>query len=140
MAHRDREYYSGRHEQGPSVTQKHLIAFVDDDQAVCETVTGLLRVFDFAAESFSSAEEFLQSGRVDDTSCLITDVQLGGMSGLQLQRRLADLGYSIPIIVITAFPDDRVRSQAMSAGAISVLSKPVTKDALLDSIRSALGR
>lgn len=120
------------------MVQKQLIACVDDDQAVCETVTGLLKVFDYAAEAFSSAEDLLQSNRLNDISCLITDVQLGGMSGLQLQRRLADMGYRIPVIVITAFPDDRVRAQAMSAGAIGVLSKPVTKDALLGSIRSAL--
>jgi FixJ family two-component response regulator len=122
------------------VAQKQLIACVDDDRAVCETMMGLLRAFDFDAEVFSSAEEFFQSGRLDETSCLITDVQLGGMSGLQLQSRLADLGYRIPVIVITAFPDDRVSTQAMNAGAINVLSKPMTKDALLGAIRSALDR
>jgi FixJ family two-component response regulator len=101
---------------------------------------GLLRAFDFDAEAFSSAEEFLQSGRLDETSCLITDVQLGDMSGVQMQKHLADLGCRIPVIVITAFPDDRVSAQAMKAGAINVLSKPVTKDALLGAIRSALDR
>jgi len=122
------------------VAQRQLIAFVDDDQAVCETMMGLLRAFDFDAEAFSSAEEFLDSGRLDETSCLITDVQLGGMSGLQLQRHLADRGYRFRVIFITAFPDDRVSTQAMNAGAIDVLSKPVTKDALLGAIHSALDR
>lgn len=126
--------------RGPPVEQKHLIACVDDDQAVCETMLGLLRVFDFDAEAFASAEEFLQWDRLHETSCVITDVQLGGMSGLQLQKRLAELGHRIPVIVITAFPDDRISTQAMNAGAIDVLSKPVTKDALLGAIRSALDR
>jgi FixJ family two-component response regulator len=122
------------------VVQRPLIVCVDDDFAVCETMTGLLRAFDFDAEAFSSAEEFLQSGRLDETSCLITDVQLGGMSGVHLQKRLADLGYYIPVVVITAFPDDRVSAQAMTAGAINVLNKPVTKDVLLGAIRLALDR
>jgi FixJ family two-component response regulator len=103
-------------------------------------MTGLLRALDFEAEAFLSAEEFLQSGWLDETSCLITDVQLGGMSGVQPQRRLADSGYRIPVIIITAFPDDRVTTQAMNAGAIDVLGKPVTKDALLCAIRAALDR
>jgi FixJ family two-component response regulator len=122
------------------VVQKPLIVCIDDDFEVCETMMGLLRAFDFDAEAFLSAEEFLQSGRLDEISCLITDVQLGGMSGVQLQRHLADVGYRIPVVVITAFPDDRVSAQAMKAGAINVLSKPVTKDALLRAIRSALDR
>jgi FixJ family two-component response regulator len=122
------------------VVQKPLIVCVDDDLEVCETIMGLLRAFDFDAEAFSSAEEFLQSGRLDEITCLVTDVQLGDMSGVQLQKHLADLGCRIPVIVITAFPDDRVSAQAMNAGAINVLSKPVTKDALVGAIRSALDR
>jgi FixJ family two-component response regulator len=122
------------------VSEKPLIAFVDDDQAICEAMVRLLKAFGFVAEAFSSAEAFLQSGRLADTSCLITDVQLGGMSGLQLQRRLSELGCGIPVIVITAFPDDRIREQALKAGAIGFLSKPVTKDDLLGRIRSALDR
>jgi FixJ family two-component response regulator len=120
--------------------RQQLLAFVDDDRAVCETMLGLLRALDFEAEAFLSAEEFLQSGRLDETSCLITDVQLGGMSGLQLQRRLADSEHRIPVIIITAFSDDRVTTQAMNAGAINVLSKPVTKDALVRAIHTALDR
>ena len=99
-----------------------------------------LKVFGFAAEAYSSAEEFLQSDRLMDTSCLITDVQLGGMSGLQLQNRLSELRSGIPVIVITAFPDDRVREQAMKAGAIGFFSKPVTKEDLLGGIQTALDR
>jgi FixJ family two-component response regulator len=94
----------------------------------------------FTAEAFLSAEEFLQFGRLEETSCLITDVQLGGMSGLQLQSRLAESDSGIPIIFITAFPDERIRERALSAGAVCFLSKPVPKEDLLTCIRSALQR
>jgi FixJ family two-component response regulator len=120
------------------VPQKPFISCVDDDVSVCEAIKGFLRAFGFNAETYSSAEEFLQSGRLDDTSCLITDVQLHGISGLQLQDRLAESGYRIPVIVMTAFPDDRVHARAFSAGAVCFLTKPITKDDLLTSIRSAL--
>ena len=98
------------------MSQTPLIACIDDDPSVCEAIKGSLMASGFTAEAFLSAEEFLQFGRLEDTSCLITDVQLGGMSGLQLQHRLAELGYGIPIIIITAFPDERIRERALSAG------------------------
>jgi FixJ family two-component response regulator len=120
------------------VSQTPLIAIVDDDAAVCEAVQGLVEAFGFAAAAFSSAEEFLQSERLNDTACLITDVQLPGMSGLELQSHLTVSGSRIPVIVITAFPgDDR---QALAAGAICFLRKPVIKDDLLRCIRLALDR
>ena len=87
-----------------------------------------------------SAEALLHSGALDDIACLITDVQLGGMSGLELQTQLIELGYHIPFIMITAFPDERIRNQALSAGAVRFLSKPVLKADLLNSIHSALAR
>ena len=123
-----------------AVSEPPLIVCVDDDQAVCEAMLWLLKTLDFAAETFSSAEALLQSDRLDDTACLITDVQLGGMSGLQLQTRLIELGYHIPIIMITAFPDERIRNQALGAGAVCFLSKPVLKADLLNCIHSALAR
>jgi FixJ family two-component response regulator len=123
-----------------AVSQTPLIACIDDDPSVCEAIKGSLMASGFTAEAFLSAEEFLQFGRLEDTSCLITDVQLGGMSGLQLQHRLAELGYGIPIIIITAFPDERIRERALSAGAVCFLSKPVTKEGLLTCIRLALHR
>src|SRR5437870_5261870 len=82
----------------PPVSERRVVACVDDDQAVCDAMLGLLKVSGFAALGFASAEEYLQSGRLGETSCLITDVHLGGMSGLQLQSRLAALGYRIPVI------------------------------------------
>jgi FixJ family two-component response regulator len=123
-----------------AVSESRLIVCVDDNQAVCEAMLGLLKALGFAAEAFLSAEALLQSGRLDDTACLITDVQLGGMSGLQLQTRLYELGYRIPTIMITAFPDEGIRDQALSAGAVCFLSKPVLKADLLNCIHSALAR
>ena len=120
--------------------QKPLIACVEDDVSAREALEGFLKAFGFTPGVFSSAEEFLQSDRLDETSCLITDVHLRGMSGLQLQNRLAASGYAIPVIVITAFPDDRVRERALSAGAVCFLDKPFDKEDLLTGIRSALDR
>jgi FixJ family two-component response regulator len=94
----------------------------------------------FTVATFSSAEEFLQSGRLDDVSCLITDVRLTGMSGIELQNQLIAMGRAIPIIVITAFPDEGVRAQTMDAGAVCFLTKPITKKDLLTCIDTALKR
>jgi FixJ family two-component response regulator len=120
------------------VSRTPLIAIIDDDAAVREAVQGLVEAFGFAAATFSSAEEFLQSERVNDTACLVTDVQLPGMSGLQLQNHLTVSGSRIPIIVITAFPGDDRR--ALAGGAICFLRKPVIKEDLLRCIRLALDR
>jgi FixJ family two-component response regulator len=122
------------------VAQTSLIACIDDDPSICEAIKELLKACGFTAETFASAEEFLEFARLDNTACLITDVQLGGMSGLQLQNRLAESGDGIPIIFITAFPDERLRERALSAGAICFLSKPVTKEGLLTCICAALHR
>ena len=120
--------------------QKPLIACVDDDVSAREALQGLLRASGFAPDIFSSAEEFLQSDRLNEMSCLITDIHLGGMSGLQLQGRLVASGYRIPVIVITAFPDNQVRERALSAGAVGFLDKPFDMEDLLTYIQSALGR
>ena len=118
------------------MSQTPLIAIVDDDASVIEAIQGLMEAFGFAAEAFSSAEQFLQSERLNDIACLITDVQLPGMSGLQLQNHLSVSGSCIPIIVITAFPGDDRR--ALDDGAICFLRKPVVKEDLLTCIRLAL--
>jgi FixJ family two-component response regulator len=115
-----------------------LITIVDDDASVCEAIQGLVEAFGFAAAAFSSAEELLQSERLNDTACLITDVQLPGMSGLQLQHHLSVSEPRIPVIVMTAFPGDGRR--ALAAGAIGFLRKPVIKEDLLTCIRLALDR
>ena len=122
------------------VSQTPLLACIDDDPSICEAIKELLKASGLTAQTFSSAEEFLKFNRLEDTSCLITDVQMGGMSGLQLQNHLAKSGYGIPIIFITAFPDERIRERALSAAAVCFLSKPVTKEGLLTCIHAALHR
>jgi FixJ family two-component response regulator len=122
------------------VSQTSLVSCIDDDASIRDALEGFLRASGFAAEVFFSAEEFLQSGRLERTSCLITDVMLPGMSGLQLLDHLAASGHRIPLIVITAFPDEHLRARALSAGAVCFLSKPAAKEDLLTCIRSALNR
>jgi FixJ family two-component response regulator len=117
-----------------------FIACVDDDAPVREALEGLLRALGFAVEVFASAEDFLQSAPLERISCLILDVKLGGISGLQLQKRLAASGYRIPTIIITAFGDDGLRVQALEAGAVAFLRKPIAREHLLSSIELALNR
>jgi len=119
------------------LSQTPLIAIVEDDISVREALRGLLRAVGYLTEGFASAEEFLQSKHFDDVACLITDLHLGGMSGLELQKRLTDLdSRRLPVIVISAFSDERER--ALTAGAICFLGKPVRKDDLLSCILAAL--
>jgi FixJ family two-component response regulator len=115
-----------------------LISIVDDDLSVREATTSLLRSNGFRAEVFSSAEEFLRSRYLDETKCLILDVQMPGMNGLELQRRLAAQTRRIPIIFISAHDNQEVRKQALRSGAVDFLPKPFSEDALLKAIRSAL--
>lgn len=122
------------------MTQAPRIACIDDDPTVLEAIVDFLDASGFVADGFSSAEDFLNSGLPERMSCLITDVKLGGMSGLQLQHHLAISGIRIPTIVISAFADDQIRTQAYGSGAVCVLSKPVLKDRLLTCIRNALNQ
>jgi FixJ family two-component response regulator len=116
-----------------------LIACVDDDPSVREALEGLLRSVRYAAETFASAEDFLRFARLGEVACLITDMKLGGMSGLQLQRQLAASGIVIPTIVISAFDDERMRRQSFAAGALGFLRKPIHDAELLALIGTALG-
>jgi FixJ family two-component response regulator len=120
------------------VQKKPLISCIDDDVAVRDGIEAFLDASGFETEFFLSAEDFLKGGRLDHTSCLITDVMLGGMSGLQLQERLVSSGRTIPIIIITAFPNDWARTKALAAGAICFLEKPVRAEDLLTAIDLAL--
>jgi FixJ family two-component response regulator len=117
-----------------------LISIVDDDESVREAVGGLLRALGFDTVGFACAEDFLSSGRAVVTACVITDVHMPVMSGLELQARLAREGRGIPFIFITAFPNDQIRAQAMNGGAVCFLNKPFTEAELLAGIGSALGR
>ena len=120
------------------MTKRALIAIVDDDESMRVSTATLMRSFGFAARGFASAEEFLQSPELGETSCLISDVQMPGIGGIELQNMLVAKGKSVPIIFITAFPDERVRAQAMEAGAICFLSKPFEGSTLIQCINDAL--
>ncbi len=117
---------------------ENLISVVDDDESVRRTTTLLIESFGFQAAAFESADTFLRSGRLQDTSCLIVDVQMPGMNGLQLQSHLAAAGCGIPIIFITAYESNDSRQRAMQAGAAAFLGKPFSDEQLLQTIRSAL--
>ena len=117
-----------------------MISIVDDDEPIREAVKGLMKSLGYRAEATASAEEFLRSPHVRRTSCLIADVQMPGMTGLDLHRYLSASGKPIPTILITAYPDDGVRERALAAGVIGYLSKPFDENDLLTCIRSALTR
>jgi FixJ family two-component response regulator len=121
------------------VSNTPLIAVVDDDEMVREATGELIRTFGLASRTFASAETFLGSDCVPQTSCLVADVQMPGINGLQLHRKLTRAGHFIPVIFITAFPDMRVRERALKAGAICYLNKPFNPMHLLDCIRAAIG-
>ena len=117
---------------------RNLISIVDDDESVRRTTKLLVESFGYRAAVFESAESFLKSDQLYDTSCLVVDVQMPGMNGLQLQSHLAAEGYSIPTIFITAYGDKESRRQAMEAGAVAFLDKPFSDKQLLKYIRTAL--
>jgi FixJ family two-component response regulator len=116
-----------------------LISIVDDDEEIREATKGLLRSLGYQAAAFSSAEEFLQSESLNNTACLITDVQMPGLSGIDLQGRLIARGVQMPTIFITAFPEEGTRTRAMKAGAVGYLGKPFSEESLLRCLDSALG-
>ena len=118
--------------------RKNLISLVDDDESIRRTTTLLIQSFGFQAAAFESAESLLMSSQLEETSCLIVDVQMPGMNGLQLQRYLAASGYKIPIIFVTAYDNKESRQQAMQAGAVAFLSKPFNDELLLETIRATL--
>ena len=120
------------------MTPQHCIAIVDDDQSVREAATNLFRSMGFPVVAFASAEEFLDSDAVERTSCLVLDVQMPGMGGLRLQSHLASVGRHIPIVFVTGYPDEGVRTKALASGAVCFLTKPFAEGDLLDGLRSAL--
>ena len=115
-----------------------LISVVDDDDSVRESLSGLIRSVGLGVMVFASAEEFLNSNHLSDTNCLILDVRMPGMNGLELQRRLAASHRSIPVIFITAHGDEEARVRALNGGAVEYLLKPFSEDALLKGIDKAL--
>ncbi len=116
-----------------------VISIVEDDALVRQATSNLVRSLGLTAAAFGSAEEFLASDRLWDTSCLIADVQLPGLNGLELQHRLRAGGYRTPVVFVTAFPDDGVRTSALDGGAIGFLGKPYDAERLIECLARALG-
>jgi FixJ family two-component response regulator len=115
-----------------------VVAIVDDDDLMRAALQGLLKSAGLLAQAFPSADEFLRSGHQHDTACLITDIRMPGMSGLELQAQLNADRCRIPTIFITAHGDAKMRMQAMRAGAMEFLAKPFDDEALLESVRAAM--
>ena len=118
--------------------QKILVSVVDDDRSLRESMCRLMRSLGYAADFFSSAAEFLASPRLVETACLIADVQMPVMSGLELYRCLVDAGQAIPTILVTAFPNDVDRARALNNGVMCYLRKPAEEEHLTRCVREAL--
>lgn len=117
-----------------------MISIVDDDESVRDATKSLLRSSGYTAQSFGSAEEFLESAQIAETDCLVTDVQMPGLSGVELQDRLLSDGHDVPTIFISAFPNPRLERQVLKSGAIAYLRKPFNEEELLEYIGAALKR
>ena len=115
-----------------------MISIVDDDQSVREATKGLVRSLGYRVATFGSAEEFLRSEWVHDSSCLITDMQMPGFSGLELQSHLIAEGNPVPMVFVTGFPEERVRTKALEAGAFGFLGKPFDEGNLIACLDKAL--
>jgi len=121
------------------VLMAQMISIVDDDKSVREAESSLVKSLGYVTKTFASAEEFLESGRLRDTACLITDVQMPGMSGVDLQSRLIASGHRTPVIFVTANPDERTKKRALGAGALGFLSKPFSEESLIACLERATG-
>ena len=120
------------------MAKSQVISIIDDDPSVREATQSLIRSLGYDAQVFASAEEYLQSERLSDSSCLITDLHMPGMSGTDLQDRLIADGYQIPIIFVTAYYEDRIRDRVMDAGAFGFLRKPFNDESLIACLDRAL--
>ena len=115
-----------------------LISIVDDDQPFRESMRKLVMLLGYTVEAFPSAADFLASRHLPETACLVADVHMPGMTGIELHRHLVDAGYAIPTILVTAYPEEAVRDQALKDGVVCYLSKPVDDEHLERCLRSAL--
>jgi FixJ family two-component response regulator len=122
----------------PVLSTLSVISIIDDDASVRTATNNLLSSHGYLIQTFVSADDFLQSARLDNLSCVIADVQMPGMSGLDLLTHMRAKGYTVPFIFITAFPDESVRARALKAGAMGFLAKPFAGPALIDCIQTAL--
>jgi FixJ family two-component response regulator len=121
------------------VSEKPLVCVVDDDALIRDSTVRLIRSFGFRVEAFASAEEFGNSGYLEETACLILDVRMPGMDGLELQYHLSEAGERIPIVFITAHADHEQERRAMGAGAVGFLYKPFSQESLVQAVRFAIG-
>jgi FixJ family two-component response regulator len=122
------------------MSHNQMVSIVDDDPLAREGIKELVESLGYKALAFVSAQDFLQSGAIAKTSCLITDLQMPGLNGLELQERLQSQGYHTPVILITAYPNEKHRSRAIGAGAIGFLSKPFEEQSLLECLTIAMKR
>jgi FixJ family two-component response regulator len=120
------------------VSKVPVIAIVDDDESFRRATTNFVRSLGYGTAAFDSAEAFLESDHIHNTDCLITDVQMPGMTGIELQDRLIAQGHRLPVIFITAFPEMRARAQALAAGAVGFLAKPFNDQGLIACLNEAL--
>ena len=122
------------------MVDRRLISIVEDDEPFRESMTKLVKLLGYTVEAFPSAADFLVSPSLAQTACLVTDVHMPGMTGVELHRHLVETGYAIPTILVTAYPDEVVRDRALKDGIVCYLSKPVDDDHLERCLRSALKR
>jgi FixJ family two-component response regulator len=115
-----------------------LVSVVEDDQFFRESMRRLMRSLGYSVEAFPSAADFLASPRLGETACLIADVNMPAMTGLELHRRLIEMGHAVPTILVTAYPDDDVRKRALNDGIVCYLRKPVDENHLMRCLRAAL--
>jgi len=126
--------------KGKKMPEDLVVSIVDDDVSVRRSTRRLLRSSGFRAEAFASAEEFLNSKSAAETACLILDLRMPGINGLELQRRLTQNGNPVPVIFLSAHASEEDERSALRAGAVQFLRKPISKEALLSAIRDALKR
>jgi FixJ family two-component response regulator len=124
--------------EGPALSTASVISVIDDDASVRAATNNLLSSHGYLVNVFASAEEFLQSANLKDLSCVVADVQMSAMSGVDLLMHMRTLGYKAPFIFITAFPEESVRARALKAGAICFLAKPFAGPALINCVETAL--
>ena len=120
-------------------SRPNVISIVDDDECARTAMDGLVRSFGYVSATYASAEEFLESN-LNDTSCLITDVHMPGLTGVELHQRLLADGFTVPTIFVTALPDEGMRMRVLAEGAIGFLSKPFDQKSLIDCLNAALIR
>jgi FixJ family two-component response regulator len=120
------------------MSEAPLIAIVDDDELARDGIRQLVESLGYVVTTFTSAEHFLQSAVVAQTSCLITDLQMPGQSGLELQEALRSQGYHMPVILVTAYPNDKHRTRALNNGAIGFLTKPFDEKSLMECLTKAI--